>query len=95
MYQWKCTYCDEEVRASSVDRVKKEGKTHLNLEHRDELAVLFQDKWAGKDCQGIKCNAWFPADGDFTGFKCPDCGHDHFAYFAGQHVWVETTEVDQ
>jgi len=94
MYQWECTYCDHIVRETTVDDVKQEGKKHLKRYHRNSLADLFQKKWTGKSCQS-GCGTYFYADQRLTGFKCPKCGHDHFSYFAGQHVWVGVEEVDK
>jgi hypothetical protein len=41
------------------------------------------------------CNGWFPPTGEVASFERPDCGHDDFANFAGQDVWVNTEEVGQ
>jgi len=94
MYQWDCTYCGESIRASTSDEVKSKGCSHLGGNHRQELAALFQEKSAGDDCQG-GCGEWLPADGDFSGFSCPNCGHDHFNYFAGKHVFWGIEEVEK
>ncbi len=93
MYSWDCTYCDRTIQSAIGDEVKAEGRLHLQQNHRQELALLFREKWAGNDCQG-GCGNYFPPDGDFSGFECPDCGHDHFNYFAGSHVWVGIEKID-
>ena len=94
MYRWECTYCDKEIQALTVEEVKQDGKAHLSQKHHSQLAVLFEEKWAGNNCQN-GCGSWFPVDGSFSGFECPNCGHDHFSYFAGQHVWVGIEDMDE
>lgn len=93
MYQWECTYCDHIVRAETSDEIQNTGRSHLDRFHRRELAELFEEKWPGNGCKG-GCGNWFAADDGLDGFKCPDCGHDHFSYFAGEHVWWGIEEIE-
>lgn len=93
MYGWNCTYCETLINGLTADVVKLEGRNHLESNHRQELASLFQEKWAGNGCQG-DCGNRFHVDDDFMGFNCSNCDHDHFNYFAGQHVWTGIEEIE-
>lgn len=94
MYYWDCTYCEQTFRGITEDDLKSMGKDHLENQHKEELESLMREKWTGKDCQN-GCGYYYPMKpSEHPGFVCPECGNDHFRYYAGMHIWTGIYECE-
>lgn len=92
MVRWECDFCEEEFSATDEESLKEQGRVHIDNRHRDDLEDRFQRKWTGNDCNG-NCGFRFPYESEnHPGFECPECGFNHFNYYAGMLVWVTKKE---
>lgn len=87
MLEGACDFCDNVVRETTSERLKEKGRTHLKKQHLDVLEDAIQENWTGNEYIS-GCGYGFPFDSDsHPGFECPECGTDHFNYYARNWVF--------
>lgn len=81
MVEWTCQYCGWTINYPAKDAVKIDRTEHLADMHRTELGESFLESNFSQTCQG--CSNPLPDDPEAP-LLCPDCGHDHADYWAGE-----------
>lgn len=86
-FRFDCEFCEDTISATTVEALKGRGRSHLEANHRTELAEPFAEARAGEPCEN-DCGYVFPdALDDVAGFECPECGHDHFPAFLERYLY--------
>lgn len=92
-FRFDCTFCEDVLRAESVESLKDRGVAHLESHGETELLPVFTETYGGEDCHD-DCGYVFPVGiEEVSGFDCPSCGHDNFRPFVKRYLyWQIETE---
>ena len=91
-FRFDCEFCGETLRATTDEAIRDDGVAHLEADHSADLRTAFAEEFGGSDCRN-DCGYAFPVGVDeVAGFACPDCGHDHFRWFARRYLYWRIEE---
>ena len=93
-YSGICSFCGWKTpKTTELKTAKKLLKEHYQKNHPRECAEDRIEKWGGVGC--LKCSSHFYTATRLESYrKCPNCGYDMSAWFAGMVAFASGYETE-